>query len=498
MTATWRPFSEVAWPGQNNFDWQHKLEEMYNYVPVWAQNLGISFYGIAYRRERLGGVFDSQVEAFRERDRWSIEQMQQYVEGELQKVLVNAFSDVPYYSKKWKDAGLRLSDLQRMTLSQLATIPITPKRDLTGNASSFVAQRIASRNKLSHYYSSGSTGTPTTSIVTAQDHQKFIAAREVRSFGWSGTSVRWPRAMIGGRMVVPRANSRAPYYRYNRAERQVYLSAYHISSHSVPDYIRGLNRYRPQVMTGYAHSHYTLARMMIHNGEQLDYAPRALVLCSEKLTPHMKTVIQKAFRARPYEEYGAVENCVLGTECEQGRLHLSPDFGIAEILDEHDRPVRPGEPGRIVCTGLLSETQPLIRYEIGDVGVLSGEKCPCGRDQLPVLEELVGRTEDVLIGPDGRQTVRFHGLFIDLPHVLEGQVIQEELNFIRVRVVVTEGFGEREKELIRKRLWERLGKMRVEVQKVDEIERSARGKFRAVVSRIPESVRNQVEVPVRR
>src|ERR1700728_223913 len=126
MTATRTRSSDANGQGRRNFDLQHKLEGMYGYVPVWVQNLGISLYGIAYRRERLGGVFDSQVAAFRERDRWSVEQMQQYVEDELQKVLVNAFSDVPYYSKKWKAAGLRLSDLQRMTPCQLTQIPVTP------------------------------------------------------------------------------------------------------------------------------------------------------------------------------------------------------------------------------------------------------------------------------------------------------------------------------------------------------------------------------------
>jgi len=244
-------------------------------------------------------------------------------------------------------------------------------------------------------------------------------------------------------------------------------------------------------MTGYAHSHYTLARMMLDAGIRPKNAPAALVLCSEKLTPHMKAVIEEAFGARPYEEYGSVENCVLATECEIGNLHLNPDFGIVEILDENDHPVPIGETGRIICTGLLNETQPLIRYDVGDLGVLAEGKCPCGRNQLPVLQEVVGRFEDVVVGPDGRQTVRFHSLFINLPHVVEGQVIQEELDFVRVRVVVKSGFDEAEKALIRQRLRDRLGEIRVEVEQVSEIERTARGKFRAVVSRIPDAVRRQ-------
>jgi phenylacetate-CoA ligase len=206
------------------------------------------------------------------------------------------------------------------------------------------------------------------------------------------------------------------------------------------------------------------------------------VLSSEKLTDNMRGVIQNAFRARPYEEYGAVEQCVLATECEFGSLHINSDFGIVEILDEKDLPVPAGVQGRIVCTGLLSETQMLIRYDIGDIGMLSASGCSCGRDHLPVLQEVTGRLEDAIIGRDGRQTVRFHGLFIDLPHVLEGQVIQESLDVIRIRIVAKAGFDDKEKQTIRRRVEERIGKIRVEIEPVDRIERTERGKFRAVIS----------------
>lgn len=468
---------------------QSGSEAVYRRAPVWAQNLGISLYGISYRRERLGGVFDKHVAEFRARDRWPTERMHDFLEQRLRAVVRRAFREVPYYSSRWISAGLSCEDLEKLRLCDLAKIPLTPKCDLVSNANTFVARNAAQKKKLHRYYSSGSTGTPVTSILSSEDHQRVFAAREARSFGWAGASLRWPRGMIGGRMVLPCADSTPPYYRYNWAEHQVYFSAFHISPQRVRDYLEGFRRYRPKIMTGYAHSYYTLARMMLDQGLRLPYAPTALILSSEKLTAAMKSVIQEAFRARPYEEYGAVEQCVLGTECESGSLHINPDFGIVEILDEQDKPVPIGNEGRIVCTGLLTEAQPLIRYEIGDVGAISANTCACGRNQLPVLREVTGRTEDVVIGPDGRQTVRFHGLFINLMNVLEGQVIQESLDLIRVRVVTRTGFDNKEERLIRQRLQERLGAVQVRVERVDEIERTERGKFRAVISRLPTDLR---------
>jgi phenylacetate-CoA ligase len=458
-----------------------KLERLYPYVPVFVQNLGISLFGLGWQRQRLGGLFAAHVAGFEEREHWSPARFDLHVESELRRVLLHAFAHVPYYQRKWSEAAIGVGDLQRMTVGGLSRLPSTPKQDLRLAPESFVAQNVAAREKLHRYSSSGSTGTPITAICTSDAQRRYIAAREARSFRWAGTSVRKPRSMIGGRLVVPRGVSRGPFHRYNWVERQVYFSAYHIAPANVREYVRAFNHHRPRVMTGYAYSHYILARMMAEAGVTLDYEPDALVLSSEKLTPEMKVVIRQAFRARAYEEYGATENCMLATECEHGSLHVHPDFGIIEIVDAQGKPVPPGVEGRILCTALQNEAQPLVRYEIGDLGVWAGSPCPCGRNHLPVLKEVVGRVEDVVVGPDGREMVRFHGIFIDLPHVLEGQVIQEAPDQFTVKVVTRDGFGPAEEASIRKRFAERLGIVSVEIQRVHEIPRSARGKFRAVI-----------------
>jgi phenylacetate-CoA ligase len=197
----------------------------------------------------------------------------------------------------------------------------------------------------------------------------------------------------------------------------------------------------------------------------------------------MKVVIRQAFGARAYEEYGSVEQCALATECEQGSLHVNSDFGIVEILDDNDKPVPPGVDGRMVCTGLINDAQPLIRYDIGDIGAWSEKSCACGRNQLPVLKDLVGRIEDAVIGPDGTEMVRFHGIFVGMPHVLEGQIIQQRIDLLRVRVVVTKEFGAEDEKIIRHRITkERLHGMNVEIERVAELERTGRRKFRAVIS----------------
>jgi phenylacetate-CoA ligase len=460
------------------------LAMLYSHAPIWAQNLGISLYGLRWRHERLGGPFRTYVREFRERESWPAGKFPQYLEAELRTCLGRAFAAVPFYQQAWSAAGFRASHFARFQLADLPLLPITTKTDLRLRPADFVSREFKRKQRLHRYDTSGTTGTPITTFCTSDGHRRFTAAREARSFGWAGTSLLQPRSMIGGRLVVPPGTAGPPFHRFNWAEQQIYFSAFHISPANVPHYVSALNHYRPKVFTGYAHSHYLLAKMRLAQGLSLDFTPAALVLGSEKLTAEMKATLSDAFHARAYEEYGCVENCVLATECEHGRLHVSPDFGLLEIVDELGHAAPPGVIGRVLCTSLLNAAQPLVRYALGDLAAWAAAPCPCGRNHLPVLQEVIGRLEDTVIGPDGRQLVRFHGLFVGLPHVLEGQVIQEARDRFIVRVATSDDFNGWDEQQIHDRFVQRLGHVNLVFERVSAIPRTESGKFRAVISKV--------------
>jgi phenylacetate-CoA ligase len=104
---------------------------------------------------------------------------------------------------------------------------------------------------------------------------------------------------------------------------------------------------------------------------------------------------------------------------------------------------------------------------------------------MPVIKEVVGRIEDTVVGPDGRQMVRFHGIFINQPHIIEGQIIQESLNQIRVKIVPTAGFEQSDEDDIIHRVQQRLGNgITVTVERVESIPRTKSGKFKSVISKV--------------
>lgn len=461
------------------------FDRIYANSPVWLQNVGISVYGLMWRHRRYGGNFSRYVAEFAARESFSAEQWRDYQTEQLRLILLNANCYVPYYTALFARLGLSEADLTRFTLADLPELPILEKEQIRSRPELFISHNVPIR-RLNKYYTSGTTGTPLTVLSTTDTDRKNQAAYEVRVRRWAGLNNAMSRAMIGGRLVVTRGNAHPPFWRYNIFERQLYFSAFHIAPAYISDYVQALNRFQPDYLVGYASSHYFLARMIAEKGLQV-YQPKAVLTSSEKLAPEMRKTISEVYGCPVFDGYSGVEACCQISECEQHTLHESPDMGIIELLSDSGMPAISGEYGEIIATGLLNFEQPLIRYRTGDMAIRADSNCDCGR-HMPAYRELIGRLEDTVVGMDGREMVRFHGIFVGLPHVSEGQIVQKTLTYFLIRLVVDQYFGDAEKEEIYRRFETRLGQVNLEFEFVDQIERTLGGKFRAVISHVERSV----------
>jgi phenylacetate-CoA ligase len=103
---------------------------------------------------------------------------------------------------------------------------------------------------------------------------------------------------------------------------------------------------------------------------------------------------------------------------------------------------------------------------------------------MPIIENIVGRIEDVVIGKDGREMVRFHGIFIGLDKIIQAQVIQEDIDTIQLNIVSETPLTNAEKEILTKRIYSQLGDVNVQIFQLKEIPCSANGKHKAVISKV--------------
>jgi phenylacetate-CoA ligase len=454
-----------------------KLDAIYTKLPVWAQHMAVSGYGVYWRWLRFGPGFSSYLRSYQERENYTVDQWMAWQDQQLRRVLSAALA-APYYQRTWTSAQKKAA-----LENDLFSLPLLEKEPIRSAPEAFLRIDMKPSRKLV-FYTSGSTGTPLATYWTVPELRQSLALREARSANWANVSFKMPRATFSGRMVEPDPNSQGPFYRYNAAEKQVYLSPFHLRANTARMYVQALKWHQVRWLTGYAVSYYLLAKHVLDQG--LDVPPlSAVITTSEKVTDEMRIVMEEAYRCKVYEEYSTVENAVFASECEHGSLHISPDVAMVEILRPDGSPCAPGEVGEVVATNFSRLYQPLIRYRLGDLAAWDEQACKCGR-HMPVIKEIVGRVEDVVIGPDGRQMVRFHGIFVNQPHIREGQIIQELLDHIHVKVVPTAGFTDVDIDEIRHRIHQRLtDRVTVTVELVDAIPRTAAGKFQAVVSHLP-------------
>lgn len=437
----------------------------------------MTVYGAYWHWLRFGSGFKRFVDEYIRREQFTEAEWKAWQSEQLRQLLSEAAHEVPFYRSTWSVEQKRAAER-----GELSALPLLEKDAIRAAPEAFLNERLPRFPRWT-FHTSGTTGTPIRTIWKIREIRDSLAVREVRSARWAGVSFRMPRATFSGRMVEPDPNSAGPFYRYNAVERQAYLSPFHLGPATAARYVEALRRTGVQWMTGYAVSFYLLARHILE--QKLDVPPlRAVITTSEKLTPEMRAVMEQAYRCRVFEEYSTVENALFASECGHGRLHVSPDVGIVEILRPDGTACMPGEVGEVVATCLMRSFQPLIRFRLGDLAAWDDEPCPCGRS-MPVIKEVVGRIEDVVVGPDGREMVRFHGIFVDQPHVREGQIVQEALDRIVARVVAAPGFGKDDESDIIRRIKQRLGDgVRVSVECVERIPRSASGKYKAVISHV--------------
>lgn len=454
---------------------------IYNKAPVWLQNVLVSLYGLRWKRRRFGGVFAKELKDYKSREKYTVVEWEDYTNRQLRTMLLHAFTTVPYYKDKWTASGITEEKLLLFKASDINTLPFLSKEDLRKHCkTTLLSDKRESGG--SYFESSGTTGTPTSILFSDAMHQRWSAAYEARVRNWAGVDNNMSRGMIGGRPILPNADARLPYYRYNYFERQIYFSAYHISSATVCNYVDALNKYRPDYMVGYAMSNYFLARFIKESGLQVPQM-KAVITSSEKLSAEMRKLMEEVYHCKTYDGWSGVEACGLVSECEHGGLHISPDVGLVEILKENGEPAKPGEYGEVVCTGFLNYDQPLIRYRIGDYMCVSDKQCQCGR-HMPLVEEITGRIEDTIIGKDGREMVRFHGIFIGMPAIVKGQIVQETLEDIVINVETERVLTAEEREILTKRIYSQLGEVNVQIFEMKEIPCGNNGKFRAVISKV--------------
>ncbi|HEY7617241.1 MAG TPA: hypothetical protein VH744_10590, partial [Terriglobales bacterium] len=413
---------------------------------------------------------------------WPAERLREFQWQELQPLLDIAFGHVPFLKRKYKAAGLLRGDVR--SLEDFSKLPPLTREEIRNHREELKSE--AWRERFIPYATGGSSGQPTRFYITFPSYD-WRSAVSTRAYSWSGHRLGEPTLFLWGGPVGETPRWQQWKLQLLRTVRnEVVLSTFSQSETLWGQVLETALRLQPKVIVGYVSSLLEFSRYLLARGRSLP-GIRAALAAAEPLHQSTREVVEKALGAPLFNTYGSREFMSIAAECEH-RLGLH--INMENLLVETERPPSEG-PSGILITDLHNHGMPFLRYEIGDVGVLSGRACPCGRG-LGLIESIEGRVLEMLRTASGRTVPGefFPHLMKDIPEVQEFQAEQKRLDQVMLSVVLAKPLSDTSRRLIDSEVRKVFGDSSlVEIVPVGSIPRTASGKRRVSVGLPAESGR---------
>lgn len=243
-------------------------------------------------------------------------------------------------------------------------------------------------------------------------------------------------------------------------------------------------------LNGYTSAIVLFARFLKDKGLVLKELCPSLKICivtSERLFEKDKELIEKSLGVPVINEYGASEVGLIAFEDKENHWIVNSEDLYIEILDENDNILPYGEEGRVVITALYNKAHPMIRYDIGDIGCLS-EKSTLKK---PVLEKLIGRTNDIARLPDGKIVPGLTFYYVtktiieDSGNIKEFIIIQTRIDEFRIEYVSENELSEAQRAKILEAIKTYVGRnLKIGFERKTILKRSPSGKLKQFISHL--------------
>jgi phenylacetate-CoA ligase len=310
----------------------------------------------------------------------------------LQAVLTRVYATVPFYRKKFTEAGILPGDIKR--LEDLHSVPFTAKQDLRDNYP-FGMFAVPMDNVVRIHASSGTTGQPTVVGYTARDINTWaeLMARALSAGGASRGDIihnAYGYGLFTGGLGV------------HYGAEKLGASVIPVSGGNTKRQVTIMKDFKPTILT--ATPSYSLHLAEAADEMEISFADlhfKSGIFGAEPWSEDMRQEIERKLHLNAIDIYGLSE--VIGpgvsVECLEAKkgLHIFEDHFIPEIIDpDTGEPLPYGETGELVITSITKEAFPVIRYRTRDITSLNPEPCICGRTHAR-MKKVSGRTDDMLI-----------------------------------------------------------------------------------------------------
>lgn len=406
------------------------------------------------------------------------EEFHDYVENQKALIVNYHLKYNSFYKSVFKDAKF----------SNWNTVPIITKRDLQQPLIDRLSEGFSPKNVYINK-TSGSSGNP---FVFAKD--KFCHALTwsviQNRFGWFDLDFNSSKqARFYG---IPL--DKKGYYKERFKDvlsRRFRFSVYDLSDTAFENHLKNFRCINFDYINGYTSSIVQFAKFLERKElilKTICPTLKACVVTSEMLFEDDKYLMEKQFGIPVINEYGASELDLIAFQNPKDKWIVNSETLFVEIVDDHDQVLPYGKEGRVIITSLYNKAHPFIRYDIGDIGILSKESTV----QKPQLQKLIGRTNDIVILPSGKKAAGLTFYYItksiieDDGKVKEFIIEQLDLQTFKIIYVGNEALSDKHTQTIIKEMETYLEKgLNIIFERQSNLKRSKSGKLKQFSSLMP-------------
>ena len=425
-----------------------------------------NYYNVIPFRYRYGKVYSNMLDNLLESSQWSVEKLKDYQTNQLKSLLDHCYKNVPYYNRMFVENGWHPLDFK--SVDDLQNFPVLTKKQIMAHHDMMIADNLR-HQKAYPITTSGSSGDKLKFYVN-DDCLKREAAFNMRAYLEQGAEM-YDTPSVWLRRYVPK-ESDSPLWYYDYELKRLYMSAYHLNSDTIHQYVEKIYQGNYQTMCTYPSSAYIFACLCEEQNLSLETIKK-IHTTSEVLLKQWYDKIKQVFNITPCGHYGQMEKSSFMHQTEDSRdFHQNLEYGVDEFYDNGD-----GTYG-LIATGFINWYMPFLRYKTEDTFIMEDG----------IVKEINGRTSDILVSADGCRLpgVNFYS-WIDkkMPAIKLFQIIQNSEKDVTFNYVQAPQYAYDIGEEILSGLKSRLGDMNYQINMVEDIKRDEKtNKFKSIINKV--------------
>ncbi len=349
-----------------------------------------------------------------------------------------AYTKSPFYSKLYKEHGIRMDDIQ--TLHDINKLPIVTKDMFREHPEELLT---CPKWKLIKNHTSGTTGMP------LQVYMKW-------SMMWMWQAyLNYYRNKCGfvygkDAIVSMRGHlNRKTIQLYVPLSKTLFLSSYALSSDNIELYVERIKEVCPKAMEGYPSTIVSFCNLV--QEKNLGVRIPIIFTSSETLQQSQRDFIESTLNGKIFDHYGNTERTIeLSENIDHNGYFEVPGYSINEYH---------GERG-VVTTSLLNDAFPLIRYQVDDVIEIRQDTTS------HYISSIRGRSMIYVTGKDGTQFNAAALTYVAkaVPDIIMMQIVQKNIGELDIKIIPQDCFTERSLKEGEKNVLERIGKDNMEIK----------------------------------